>query len=717
MQNKELSGQKSEVGLITEPRKNTVFLIAFMVVIILLWGWHVFICRHYPYYFIWDMDHITCLDTVLIQSRLLPDHICHPCFGMYLPLFFSHKIAYLFSIVSALDLEDLAASLNPLAAMAEMTDFIRFHSPFLSVGIAFLLCLAVHLIFGLSPWYMLFFLVFLGVQESLVYHSSMIRTELYSVFYWSGAILAMAIATKATTLVKRYGALLITGILLGLCFLTKIQSLFYLAAAPVLLLLTFSIFESEHKQNRGNITRKNACWILAISLFNVIVFVILAAASYRVPIPPGVPTWAESFGVTPITAIFFVALLLLFFCQLLLYLTNRVSSDIFMYSCFFSIVAAGFMLSFTLYFLIYSDPAMSLQYLLLNFKMVFLRVTKLLRIPEPSTYISNLLLYLYHNPVVFIVNITLIVLLLFGHRFGFVRITKGQLILCLLATALAFSNMVVMARPIFRDTLWKEVLVNFLSLFYFAILINRATRYRLVLARAGSGLLIVLFLVNCVHAYNVPKRLDAEATHYGWQADKFFSGVYGGNQRKYSEIMRRKYNNTTAWVARTKAIDHRRIRRTVDFVFKNQAITHRNIGIVFEGFSAWGADLDYRIAEAPPAIKGAILVDNASVGLKKSGFFKEEHVRQKSWYPYKFKKAPSVGLISVLTRPDLKIFLFVNADDVSGLVTEEIVQTPYKIVLKNNEQSIELQGLEIKNYCEVPLDKISRKFFFVIQRI
>jgi hypothetical protein len=110
-------------------------------------------------------------------------------------------------------------------------------------------------------------------------------------------------------------------------------------------------------------------------------------------------------------------------------------------------------------------------------------------------------------------------------------------------------------------------------------------------------------------------------------------------------------------------------------------------------------------------------VDNASVEPKSKTFFKEEYVREHSEYMDKFKKSSTAGAISVLTRPDLKIFLFVYADDVSHLVSEEIVQTPYKIVLQNTEQTIELQGLEIENYCEIPLDKFSRKFFFVICKI
>ena len=688
--------------------------VVFSAVIALLLAWHILVCCDYPYYFIWDMDHITCLDTVLIQSGLLPDLICHPSFGMYLPLFFSEKIAHFFGIISALDLTDITGSLNPLAAMAELTDFVRLHSPFLSVGIALLLCMAMQVIFGMSRWLALFFLVFLGVQESLTYHSSMVRTELYSVFYWSGAVLTTAMAAKATRQVSRMLFLLATGLLLGLSWLTKIQSLFYLAEAPVLLLLMFSFLQDFHKQEHQNLTSKGAFWALAVSLFNVGVFLLLCIVSYSTPIPQGVPTWAVAFRVTPVAVMFFLALLSLFLCQLYLSMTNKAYSDAFRLFSFFSVIGAGFILSFAFYFLLYSDAALSLQYILLNFKMVFLRVPhSALRIP-PADYIHDFLLYVRYNPTLFIVHLALTLLLVFGYLCRFVRITNYQVALCLVATSVAFVNAAVATRPILRDILWREVLVNFLNLFYFAILLSRATRYRLTLTRIGGGLLILLFLVNCAHTCDMPERIDANYPHYGWQEGKFFSGAYDGNQLKYSEIMREKYNNTTTWVAGAKAVDHRRIRRIVDFVFKNQVITHRNIGIVFEGFSAWSADLDYKITAVPPELRTAILVDNASVKPKSKTFFKEEYVREHSEYMDKFKKSSTAGVISVLTRPDLKIFLFVEAGDVSGLVSDKIAQTPYKIVLQNTEQTIELQGLEIKNYCEI---RFRQKFFFVICKI
>ena len=82
--------------MIGEQQKNMIFPVVFSAVIVLLLGWYILVCCDYPYYFMWDMDHVTCLDTVLIQSGLLPDHICHPSSGMYLPLIFQRENRLLF---------------------------------------------------------------------------------------------------------------------------------------------------------------------------------------------------------------------------------------------------------------------------------------------------------------------------------------------------------------------------------------------------------------------------------------------------------------------------------------------------------------------------------------------------------------------------------------------------------------------------------------------
>ncbi len=710
---------KLEFILITEQQKNTAFFIVLPLLIVLLLAWNIYIYCNYPYYFIWDMDYVTSLDLVLIQSGLLPDHINHTCFGMYLFLFFSQKITHFLDIVSVLNLEDVAGSLNPIAAMAELTDFIRLHSPFLAIGVAVLLCMALQRVFAMSRWYVLVFLAVLGTQESFTYNSSMIRTELYSVFYFSGAVLTVALAAKSSSSLRRWLLLLLTGLLSGLSFLTKIQSLFYIASLPFLLGFIFSFFREEKGQVHRDLTKNGAYRILVLSLINVVTFLYLFICSYLTTIPPGTRTWAASWGVTPLSFFFFFALLSLFLIELFFYLKGKTSSEIFRYSAIFSVLAAGFLLSFALHFLLFSNAALSLRYLLYDFKAIFLRrsASQYLQYKGFFSYFSNLLSYISYNPVLFVTNIVLTGLVVFGYLYDFVRITKRQLLLCLIVSVFAYVNIAVGVRFMLRDILWAESLINFLSLLYFAILVSRAGRYRLALGRVGGSLLIIVVFVNCIHSGRMPKRMDANYNHYGWWEDRWFSAVFRGNQLKYQNIIRKRYGNANVWVAKDKAADHRRIRRTVDYVFKNQNITHRNIGIVFEGLNIWSADTSYRISRIPSALRGAILVDNASVELERGAFFEEEYISEHSEFLDKFKKDPPNRRISVLNRRDLSVFLFVTDEDVARLLSNIIVRTPYVIAVQSKERTLELRGLEIENYCEIPLDKITRKFFFVILRI
>jgi hypothetical protein len=710
------SALNKEFALADNQSKNIAFQLVFILLVVLLLGWYTSISLKYPYYFIWDMDYVTTVDMVLIQSGLLPDHISHTGFGMYLPLYFTTKIAYFFNVVSTLNLSDAAASLNPLAGIAELTDFIRLHTPFLIMTIVIFLSMAVYLIFDMSPWYLLFFIVFLGSQESLIYHSSMVRTELYSVFYFSASALMLALAVKFSASIAKFISLLAAGILLGLSFLTKIQSLFYIASLP-LLFLAFTLFKNSNKQIPCHPLSKRPYLSLALSLVNLIIFLLLGIAAYPIPVPRGVPTWSSGFDITPMMVLFSLVFFLLFVWQLRLYATNKTSGDVFKFSACINIIALGFLLSFALHFLIYSNTALSLQYLLLDFKMIFFRKFVELYPKNFFFYISNFLSSFYYNPTLFIVSIILNLLLILGYRFKFIRITKGQLILCLTITILAFVNVAVGTRFILRDILWTEVLLNFMNLICFAVLISRLSEHRFRFIGIGGGLLIALFITNVAHACNMPARIDANYNLYGWWEDKEFSSVFGHNQPKYMEIMFRKYNTVTAKVAENYAAEHRQIRNTVGFVFKNQNITYRNIGILFEGFPAWTDDLSYKITEIPPKFAGAILVDNASIKPKEKFFFKKECVRRESEYLDKFSKPSADNQISVLTRRDLKILLFVTPDDAPNLISEEIIKTPYKVVLRNDSgRSIELQGLEIRSYCEIPLDKIKQKSFFIIKK-
>ena len=73
--------------------------------------------RKYPYYFIWDMDLSTAIDTALINSGRTPDHINHTAFGMYLVSKHATWWGKQLGLLSVADLDDVFGSLNPVACM------------------------------------------------------------------------------------------------------------------------------------------------------------------------------------------------------------------------------------------------------------------------------------------------------------------------------------------------------------------------------------------------------------------------------------------------------------------------------------------------------------------------------------------------------------------------------------------------------------------------
>jgi len=701
----------------TETSKNLFFQAALLVVVVFLLGWYISVSCDYPYYFVWDMDCVTAVDSVLIQSGQLPDHIHHTGFGMYLVTFFTEKVAHFSGALSAIKLEELADSLNPLASMAELTAFLRLHSPFLAVGIVGLLLAVIYLTFGMPRVFLLLAIIFLGTQESLTYQSAMIRTELWSVFFWSAALLSAVISAKSTKNITRFLALFITGIFAGLSFLTKVQSLIYIIALVCVFVLVHLFNEGSQERDSNEPISKYIYCVPVLSLANMLIFFFVGLGANAVEVPGNIPTWSSNYAVTKIAVLFFSTLTGLFLIQLFGVLSKKVHSSLFKISCAFSVIAFGFLLAFGLHFLVYSDMSMSLFYMLLNFKMTFLRVSYVFEFKDFGSYFSDFLLFLRYNPAVFIVNVLLLSLLIIGYFLRIVRITKGQILLCLFINVLALINILIATRFSLRDLLWKEVLINFVNLLYFAILLTRTTRHKPVFLSIAGVLLVALTLVNFAHSKNVPDRIDANYNHYGWRSDKWLTGHYKNNQRNYKRVMVQNYTNDNIGIAMQKARQHRQIKRTVRFVFKNQALTHRNIGIAFEGFGVWASSGDYRIAKMPADLRGAILVDNGSVETERSTFFESEYVLEQSEYLDKFQEPSSKNQLSILSRRDLRIFLFVSGDDATNLTAVGLTPTAYTIIVKNADQSVRLNGLEVNNYCQLPLDKITQKFFFVISQI
>lgn len=696
-------------------RKRTLlFQAGLCVAVILLLLRYLHVWSSYPFYFMWDMDLVTVTDSVLINSALLPDHINHTGFGMYLLFFITERVVGLFYDLSVMNLTDISTSLNPVAGMAELTDLLRLHSPFIALGTVLLLWAAVCRYFNVSRWLSLLVLVALGTHEALLYNSAMIRTELYSVFYWSGAIGLIVLAAKSRHRLGSGLLTLATGLCLGLCFLTKVQSLLYVAFAALLLLTLRSLSHDKEQITLAPTTGRLSRWAFGLPLLNLAFFLCVGIAAFRTEVPQGIGTYESGYGVTPILVLATGALVILAALQVTMTLRGNISSPVFAYSTLFNLMITGVLLAFFCHLLLYADIYQSFKYMLWDFKMVFFRQSGQMHMRTVGHYWRTFMAFMRYNRTPYIILIGLTIFFPVAGRLRMLKLSRSSQVLLGLLTLLCLMNSTLLSRAWPRDTIWQGMLLNFLNVFLILLLMVRCCRHQKLLRGMAVALLIILLTVNYIHAADMPDRVDANYNHFGWWRQRWFGCVFGGNQRLYLQKMREPYDSGAAGISVLKAIDHYQTRRLANYVFGNQDLTHRNIGAATEGAPVWASQRQWRIAQIPQVLRRGIVVDNADLPLKPRGRFVREYVMENSEQLDKLRPKESTDLLAVLTRSDVTVLLFVDQADVDRMARGSIRPTEYRITLEDQKQRRELHGLAVTNYSEIPVSRIKNRFFFIL---
>jgi hypothetical protein len=430
--------------------------------------------------------------------------------------------------------------------------------------------------------------------------------------------------------------------------------------------------------------------------------------------PEGAATLTETYGVTALSIAVLAALVGLVLIYAAALRTATLPAALGVLS-FLTLLATGFLLSFAMHFAGPRSPAVSWRYLRCDFKVLFFRNTYYTELLSPP--IANVRYWLGHDPVLFTVHLILLGGLVLGGARGWVRVSARERTLCAAASGIAFVNVALGTRFVLRDTLWVDVLFTFLSVVYFALLLSRADRFRAPFAWAGSAAVAALIGVNVAHSRSMLARIDANYNHYGWQDEHWAAEVYHGNQRLYSELMTARFGGgTTLRPALRQARDHKIVREEVEFVFPNLRPTLREIGLAWEGMPVWTHDPALRISSLPQSLRGAAVVDTAALPLQRGPLFVEPRVRAHSEELDKFKRRARPGTLAVLTRPDLRILLFVDPADAPRLRGDIVAPTPDRIRVEEGAQTRDLLGMEIQNYFELPIGELRSGYFFVIAR-
>ena len=696
--------------------KRWVFLTATFAILILCLLRFQWVSRQYPYYFIWDMDLTVVEDCLLINSGFFPDHIALPGFGAHLLLAHSIEAARVADFVSVANLEDLAGSLNPLACMAELTDWARGHSPFISLGIMLFLWVTVLVLLEPPPLLRVLSLAVFGLQPSLLYHASMIRMAHYAMLFWAGAALLVVLAARNQSHRTQHAVLLLgAGLGAGLAFFTKIQSVFYIVALPGLYWAGAWLADPGPSPRIPPAAPQRTSTALGfLAVVAAVTFPLLLWAACRTPIPGGISKSNSAFGLNPLgigASMTFTGLAL---SQIVLLRTKKTNTPAGLLLTACTLLAMGFLLTLPLHFIFYASPAQSLTYMLRDLKMAFARTMGDPRegySMGPGQVARD---YLRFMPWAF-----------FFHAAAFAgvirRLTQRRqaatrIVMTLSAlSGLAGAAAVFGARFILRDLIWAEILLNTLTTIYILLVVRLSQSRGREMKAGAAALLVVLCIVSGLQQLDMPARIDANYNLYGWQDEQWLHPVYAANQIRYGEVMRNHFTGEVG-PAKQQAEQHAGVRRTVSFVFPNQHINHRHIGVVAQGAPVWVHDLDWRITVYPKELKGAILIDNGDLSVQRRPLYVPGEVRAPSEFLDKRRRQPASGMLGVLGRSDLRILLFADLRDACRLNPGQFMERPEQITVGKGENRQLIRAWEVWHYAEVPVALFERPFFFVIQR-
>lgn len=663
-----------------------------------LW-WHF----QYPFYFIWDMDHTVLVDTVLMQSGKWPVHLHHPGFGMYLPLKFSHWLAHLAGFVSVLNLDDLKNSLGPILGVAEATDYLRIHSPFVALAAVLLLWRALSRLFALSAAMELAFFTIIATQAAFSYHSTMIRTELYALFWWAAAVYAFVRSAQASGAKGEALWAAAGGCLLSLSLLSKIQALIYVVAGVALLEL--------FRRSQGKAREANP-WVAPklrrLCSFNLIFsfFLIIAGALRR----PYGATFTENYPIN-VTGLGLLAasigLWLLGRGQLgaIRAKLGRFGEEWLWLS---TVILAGFLMAYLTHFLAYANPATSYRYMLLDAKMVFFRNSTDPGLLNPGARIDNFSQLLFYNPLLYVVFAVsmIVVFLRAGNRLRLKAGLSALIFLCLISA-------VAGSRAFLRDLLWAETLVLVLILWAVGITGPWVGRSRYVLAS-----LLALVLAGNAHSLSRLRRdLDANYNLYGWSPHRNFDGTYWDGHVQFAPPIHARYGpegSQSRTEAFLQARAYRDVRRTAAFVFANARLSMKNLGLCAEGQSVFAADPVSRFGNVPEALRGGTVVDASDSPLDGHVLYEPKRVNQNDERLDKRSGFFDSNSYAVLARPDLDIFVATKSD-LSDLVGFNVLEAAGNIELAV-PAGASYRLYRVVSYLQVVRGRLGARHFFVIKQ-
>lgn len=674
--------------------------------------------RSFPFYFIWDLDHVIALDTLLLNSGLVPDHLHLPSFGTYLVTVWASRLASSLGWLSAINLNQMDHSLNPLLCLAQLVELLRQLSPLAVLGAVYFSWSALQKAFKPRLFWALAAALFLGLEQGLLYQAALIHSEQYSLLYWGAACLLAVLAGRGRDRLRLLW-LGLCGLFLGLAYITKVQLGTYLVAAPLLFILPGALRGESWNQTLPTPGRGQALAGLAAALVALLVTAGLSWLAWREPIPEGMGTFLFDLTIQispPLLALLaFLTLLVLLDLWALFHPAPRLQ-PVPTLAVYASILLLGFSAAFFCHFLMGLEPAPAWQYLLLDFKMAFLRVGFML---DPLADRIKLLVFLWPSVLA---NLVSLVLLAWCARRRLNPTLSRVFWLALALSLLAYAHPLILDRCFLRDLIWAEHLMNFTTLISLLTLAGQAWPSR-VWSGTLAAMTLLMLVGGALAACQMPARLDAIYNLYGWNPARFMKGVFAYNQPRWEKITRGHYGSAlqaAAWgPAGAQAAQARQVASTVAYVLPTLGPDLRRTGVVAQGAPVSLARRGLVLEQVPCSLAGGILVDPAGAELNPSRRLKARYVRRLSEELDKLAAPGGPALLAVLPRPDLRVFLFAPAGRrqvPQALNQAGLADRPgASLTVSGPKGRAQVyQGYELEQYCELPPALLGQDCFVVI---
>lgn len=675
------------------------------------------------------MDHIVTLDILLINSGQLPDSLAHTSLGMYLLLRATSTLAEKLHLISTSSLTGVASALNPLLPVAELTSFLRLHSPLVIVATA-VAGFASILLLTRTKLASVVAVAVLGAllsQQWMAYHATLIRSELYAAFFWQLGILALAISITVRRPSAQIFFAAAGGALVGLGLITKFQLFPYLVAYLVFIKMAADLRKSEFASLSRTYDDYSRVFV-GINVAALLIFCTLWFLAWRHQLWSGyfivsnVAGEATEYGVN-LFSVFFVAtsLLLLALHGIRRRVTNIAQlisgSDL----ALLSTVQIGYGCAVFGGMLAFSDVRTSWSYTLANFKATFLRQFKGIGFTTTLDLVqTNTRGIVDHYPILFAVALFALcciaaIALMLRDAEGRRRCLQLILWTCLVSCIFLLGS--VFFRLIVRDMLWHEMLPTFmvvLTLCFIGSIIRcywPSARGRHIATAATVVPLLLVIGANVAAYPTIALKADLNFNVYGWTPRHIFTHVYEGNQLLFRRIIQQRFTDdgiepgSIGGIAFRQAVHWRDVFRTANFVLPYQSVPLTKIGVFTQGGSIMPDGP--KLTSVPDEMRGALVVDLQGLRMRRIGAIDPTQVSGESEAFDKVTKVPAKGKMAIIPRADLDIFLFMPAGDLQSSceLTAQATQP--------GQMAADYCGRKITRYTDIPVTQQNPGFLTI----